>query len=390
MIQNILVYKSNNGCESDLVSNLAAMGYHCATFQERFADYHMDAAFMMHIMNCIREEDIQMVFSWDYVPLLATACEMQKIPYVSWICDLTGLTLLSKTILYPHNYLFCFDGIYSERLADLGCCHVYHYPLGVDAVFFDDVIRRENQNRDRYIADISMTDFEDIKEKRLDTEGLSQYARGYIAGIQEAQIRVYGYNFVEKMLDEEIARDIQSKMDLELGDMFFDNPSRLAAQLVNREITETERARVVRRLSRQHRLDLYTHMRYDEGGHVAVHELSDPRGETPLIFCNSRINLNITPRSIESGIPQKVLNILACGGFCLTNYQPEIAESFEDGVDLVMYTDMEDMAQKAEWYLQNEEERAAVARAGCEKVRERFSLRERLSGIMATVEDDMA
>ena len=81
---------------------------------------------------------------------------------------------------------------------------------------------------------------------------------------------------------------------------------------------------------------------------------------------------------------------MACGGFCLTNYQPEIAESFEDGVDLVMYTDMEDMAQKAEWYLQNEEERAAVARAGCEKVRERFSLRERLSGIMATVEDDMA
>ena len=163
MIQNILVYRSNNGCESDLVSNLTAMGYHCATFQERFADCHMDAAFMMHIMNCIREEDIQMVFSWNYVPLLATACEMQKIPYVSWICDLTGLTLLSKTILYPHNYLFCFDGIYSERLADLGCCHVYHYPLGVDADFFDDVIRRENQNRDRYIADISMTDFEDLK-----------------------------------------------------------------------------------------------------------------------------------------------------------------------------------------------------------------------------------
>ena len=115
----------------------------------------------------------------------------------------------------------------------------------------------------------------------------------------------------------------------------------------------------------------------------------DYQHQMPLVFHNSRINLNITSKTIESGISQRVLDILACGGFCLTNYQPEIAEFFEDGKELVMYTDMEDLAQKIDWYLKHEEERAAIARAGYNKVKEQFSMRERLAELIAIVEEDL-
>lgn len=377
MIENILVYRWDYDCEPAIVSNLTALGYHCLEFREQFTEPHLDTTFMMHVMDCIRKESIQMVFSWNYVPLLANACEMQKIPYLSWICNLSDHKLLSKTILHPHNYLFCFDRVYSERLAVLGCAHVYHYPLAVD-IFDHDL--GEIQTQGRYIADIAVIGGPVADQKDLTViEGLSEYTAGYIAGIEEAQIRVYGYNFVEKMLDETVARDIQQRAGIERDNMFFDDPQGIAAQMVNREITKKEYQRVIARLAEHYRLDLYTDSQY-----------RDRVGEMPLIISQSRINVTIAPKAVQSGIPQRVLDILSCGGFCLTNYQPEVAEIFEDGTELVMYTDIEDMAQKVDWYLSNENERAAIARAGYIKVREQFSMRERLAGIIRIVEDAMS
>lgn len=372
MIQNILVYRWDYDREPVIVSNLAALGRRCIEFRERYADLHMDTVFMTHIIECIREEHVQMVFSWNFIPLLATACEMQQIPYAAWICDITGHTLRSKTILHPHNYLFCFDRVYSERLADLGCRHVYHYPLAVDEEAFDNVARREKRAADNHAADISLICGSDNERvELLGAEILSDYVAGYIAGVEEAQIRVYGYNFVEKMLDETVARDIQKGVGIELGDMFFDEPRAIAAELVNQEITQKEYLRVAEKLSGRYRLDLYTGAQY--------------KG----VERKNQINLIVIPKTVQSGIPQSVLDILACGGFCLTNYQQEIAEIFEDGTELVMYTDMEDMAQKVDRYLQNETERVAIAQAGCAKVRERFTMRERLAGILEIVEEAM-
>lgn len=372
MIHNILVYRWDYDRESAIVSNLAALGRRCIEYRERYADLHMDTVFVTHFINCIREKHVQMVFSCNYIPLLATACEMLQIPYVTWISNVEGHMLRSKTILHPHNYLFCFDRVYSERLTDLGCRHVYHCPLAVDMEVLDDVARQEKRGADDHAADISLICGSD--EERAEssgTEGLSDYMTGYIAGVEEAQIRVYGYNFVEKMLDETVARDIQREAGIELGDMFFDDPKSIVAELVNKEITQKEYQRVTEKLSGRYRLDLFTGAQY--------------RGAER----KNRINLIIIPKNVQSGIPQSVLDILACGGFCLTNYQQEIAEIFEDGAELVMYTDMEDLAQKVDWYLQNETERAAIARAGCIKVREQFSMRERLAGILETVEETM-
>ena len=53
-----------------------------------------------------------------------------------------------------------------------------------------------------------------------------------------------------------------------------------------------------------------------------------------------------------------------------------------------MYTDMEDLAQKVDWYLEHDDERAAIARAGYEKVRKQFSMRDRLACILEIVERD--
>lgn len=49
----------------------------------------------------------------------------------------------------------------------------------------------------------------------------------------------------------------------------------------------------------------------------------DYYNEMPYVFNNSRINLNITLRSIKSGIPLRAMDICGAGGFLLSNYQAD-------------------------------------------------------------------
>lgn len=78
----------------------------------------------------------------------------------------------------------------------------------------------------------------------------------------------------------------------------------------------------------------------------------------------------------------------SCGGFCLTNYQPEIAENFEDGVDLVMFSGMADLLAKTSYYLEHEEERKAIAEHGNCKVREHFGLTQKVREMWQMVQEE--
>lgn len=392
MIKNILLYRWHVHSESYIYSNLKAMGYTCVEFGEKFDDCHSDAEFVMKVMDCIRTEKIDMVLSMGYLPLLASACEICTLPYAAWIHDGTHYALRSKTTLYANNFLLCFDRAYAMQLAEQGCVRVYHFPLAADADAFAESIRVGRATWSDYAADISFVgDLYDEKGKWLETEEISEYVKGYLAGIEEIQLRVYGRNFVGEMINEDMAHDILRRADLQPNDLYFDNPVQLAADLVNQDITRKERMQVIERLSQDYPIDLYTESipASEEYANVKLRDTVDYHRQMPLVFHNSKINLNVTARTIETGIPQKVLDIMACGGFCLTNYQPEIAEFLEDGKELVMYTDMEDLAKKTEYYLRHDEARESIARAGYEKVRRQFSMRDRLAEMLEIVERDM-
>lgn len=388
MIKNILIYIHTSDKEFSISSNLTELDYHCVEFAEGFQDEHNDADFVMKLLHCMRTENIDLVLSKGYFPLLATACEMQKTPYAAWIYDLPDNSLLSKTVLYQHNYLFCFDSVYAQWLLRMGCCHVFHFPLAVDTDAFAKCIQKGITTD--YIADISYVgSLHSAGTGWLDMEGIPEYAKGYISGIEEAQIRVYGYNFVKEMISDEMARDIQQKAGLQLGDMYFDSPTQRVADLINQEITQKERMQIIKKLSENHQVHLYTDSHYEGMGNIKLCSAAGSQRDMASLFQNSKINLNITSKTIEAGIPQKVLDILACGGFCISNYQTETADFFEDGKELVMYTDMEDLTQKVEWYLRHDEERAAIARAGCRKVKEHFSMRERLKDMLKIIVEDL-
>ena len=90
--------------------------------------------------------------------------------------------------------------------------------------------------------------------------------------------------------------------------------------------------------------------------------------EMPYVFALSDINLNISVKGIKSGMPQRALDVMASGGFLLSNYQPELVECFSYGEDMVVYESMEDAVEKCRFYLENDDLRKEIAQRGRRRV----------------------
>lgn len=89
----------------------------------------------------------------------------------------------------------------------------------------------------------------------------------------------------------------------------------------------------------------------------------------PAVFKHSRINLNITLRSIQTGILLRAFDIMGAGGFLLSNYQEDFLDYFIPGEDFVYFEDENDMLLKIEYYLNHDKERKEIACNGYEKVK---------------------
>lgn len=387
MGKSILIYSWDSVCEPMAINAFRELGYEVNILKKKMKDYHADAEFARECINLIYKKKPDYVFSYDYFPMLSMICQTNELPYISWIYDCPMYTLQSKTIWNEWNYIFCFDEKYTEYLYGIGAKNVYHFPLAADVKLYERAKKSEEQE---YACDISFVgNFYNDYKNRLLSAKLEEYERGYIEGIIGAQMRVYGYNLVKDSLKEEIVRKIVKQCNVMLGENYLSEPSMLAADVINMEITSRERQNVVGMLSDYFGVTLYTTSEMpaylQEKETLQIKGGVDYISEMPLIFHNSKINLNMTSRTIETGIPQRVFDILACEGFCLTNYQKEIADFFEDGKELVMYSSMEDLFMKAEYYLEHEKERKEIAKAGYKKVCTYFGVHMRIQELLECI-----
>ena len=98
----------------------------------------------------------------------------------------------------------------------------------------------------------------------------------------------------------------------------------------------------------------------------------------PKVFRCSDININVTLRSIRSGIPLRILDVIASGGFLLTNAQPELELFFKDGESIVAFQKLEEMNEKIDYYLLHEKERRKIIENGYRIVANQFNFKVRL------------
>ena len=102
----------------------------------------------------------------------------------------------------------------------------------------------------------------------------------------------------------------------------------------------------------------------------------------PKIFNLSKINLNMTMRPIETGLPLRIFDILSSGGFCMTNFQEELLDMFTIGEDIEADSSSPELIDKCGYYLEHEEERKQIAINGQKKVFEEFAYTKLLPSIL--------
>ncbi len=214
-------------------------------------------------------------------------------------------------------------------------------------------------------------------------KGINAYTEGYLEGIMAAQKQVYGYNFIQELLTPDIIAELMRILPMQPDPTSVESVEYLYAQyVINRQITATERTELLSAIGERYPIDLYTPDQNAGLPGCINHGPVDYYDSAPYVFKNTRINLNITLRSIKSGIPLRAFDILGAGGFLLTNYQADFLDCYIPGEDFVYYESREDLLLKIDYYLKHEEERAAIAENGFRKTATGHTYKHRVKEIL--------
>lgn len=96
-------------------------------------------------------------------------------------------------------------------------------------------------------------------------------------------------------------------------------------------------------------------------------------------YCQSKIVLN---HSIKDDINMRTFEVMATGSFLLTTDIPTLHDLFTDGVHCVMYKNYDDMVDKAKYYLEHDEERERIAKAGMEETLSKHTFKNRVTQVL--------
>jgi len=314
------------------------------------------------------------VLSVNFSPLVSQICEEVAIPYTAWVYDSPIHIRDTKCLFRSCNRLFFFDRGQAEEYQKAGVC-AYHMPLAVDTdVFHMNVSRKE---REIYKTDVSLVGKVYQTEYAYFTAPLTDYIKGYLEGIVNAQMKVYGGYLIPELVTQELLDHMNGEYAKVATDGFQMGRQELEFMLAC-ETTGRERYMALALLSGHYNVDLYSTDKETRLPKVHMKGYADYYTQMPLVFSQSKINLNISLKTIKTGIPLRVTDVMGCGGFVLSNYQQELEEYFVIGEECVVYENLQDMFIKAKYYLEHEEERKRIAMAGLERVKRDFTFENRL------------
>lgn len=321
----------------------------------------------------IRDAAPDFVFSFNYFPIAAIVCKNLGIPYVSWVYDSPYVRMYHYTVAYPTNYVFVFDSAVYLEFHREGIPTVYYLPMAANSrrlMGLNETAAFEGtafspRSKVAFVGSL-YTEKHRFYERLT---GISEYTRGYLEGLMEAQKQVYGYNFVQELLPEQMIQEMRKFLPMQVRPGGVESMKYLFAQyVINRQITAQERMELLTVVAARYGLDLYTPDRTLKLPGCTNHGPVDAYSRAPYVYKTAAVNLNITLRSIINGIPLRAFEIMGAGGFLLTNFQTDFADFFIPDEDFGYFESKADLMDKISYYLKNEDERCAIAGNGMRKI----------------------
>jgi spore maturation protein CgeB len=323
----ILLFEWNGIMQRDIKAVLRKMGIEVRVMgYDLFSSQKNEEYFFTNLIHQFNETSFDAMMSVHFFPIIAKACYQKGIPYLCWIYDAPFVPYDVESFCLDNVYSFIFDRSVWEDMKKMGAGNTFHVPLAVN-------VERLNQ--------IESTS-EDVARHSCDASFVGQSYRK--ERNNEARIRLCGRQAIEDTICERME---MMKRVSEVCDFAW---------------YSTEKAEELPLVKNRGSVGYYSEM--------------------PKVFKLSKININVTLKSILSGIPLRILDILGAGGFLITNNQPELHDYFQMGVDLEIYHSMDELTDKVLYYLQHDTERKAIAARGREKCFKYFSFERQLTRML--------
>jgi spore maturation protein CgeB len=104
-------------------------------------------------------------------------------------------------------------------------------------------------------------------------------------------------------------------------------------------------------------------------------------------ICATKINLNFLRKINRDEVTSRSMEIPACGGFMLGERTARHLEFYEEGKEAEFFGNNEELLKKVQYYLEKNEARVEIARAGMKRcVESGYSMRTQLERMICTVD----
>lgn len=376
---HILLYDFlNSYIQYDLVYYLQKMGHNCKSIYYKLGENrNVDDAFTSRMEKDLSEGTYDLVLTTNFWPVVSKVCNKHGIRYVSWLFDSPPNLPTTECMDYSCNKIYFFARADYEIYKAMGLDTVYYLPLAVNV----ERLKKTAVNEKKYESEISFVG--KLYESMLpDLRAfMTEYQKGYVDSVIKVQMQLYGGYIVEDVITEEFADSVRKRYK-SLNEKAIQVSRRELAWAIASHVTHLERMTLLSILGKRHDTKLYTYELTEDEKRllkdVKFCGSVDYINEMPKVFKSSKVNLCPVLKANRSGIPLRALDIMGCGGFLLSSYQQELAEYFQDGIECVMYESIEDAIAKADFYLKNDELRAAIAGAGIAKIERDFAYEDRI------------
>lgn len=365
---------------------------HTVTFVDAYAfdPLEENPLALAEATKAMQESSFDYVVSCLFIPEISDLCERMSIDYISWTYDSPLVSLFHPSVYNSHNYIFIFDRAQYEHLSGRGIPHIYHLPLAANTSRVG-ALQITPEDEAAYSSDISFIGrlYEDNSyntiihffPEHLALE-LKTYLMKHLCNWHTTKPWPETSSAVTQFIQDNLLQNGPwNRWGME-DSLYY------GILILSRKLAEMDRVTVLNTLAQQFAVDVYTGSSPDHLVGVQLHHGVEYHTQSNKVFYLSKINLNITLPSIETGLPQRIFDIMGSGGFVLTNYQAELEEIFTIGEDLEVFHDLQELLDKTAYYLTHEKERLTIAMNGYQKVRDHHTYLHRIDDMIRTVEEE--
>ena len=321
-------------------------------------------------------KDYDYVITQNFSVNVAEGAHLAGVRYISWIYDSPQITLYTDHAKYDTNYVFAFDKKQVKRLKDIGLKHVFYRPLAANMAYISSI--KPDKSDSGYNADISFIG----KLYRVGHIGIlnnlsPELRDGILNKAYSLSLNWGNDKSIFESLSDEAVDAIEKFMPPEdFKKYHMDKKYSIEVLLMAPMIAQIERLNLLNLAASRYKVSLYTNDDDIPAASVikGLNIHGPVKGDVPYrIYSNSKLNLNITNRSIETGAAQRIFDIMSAGGAVISNWQEELEELFIPDKEIVLFRSPEEFIDKADYYLKNPAERNKIAQKGHDRVKKDYN-----------------